>query len=159
MAVLVAGVFLAVTRLGGGSDGPLPQPEVAAASPSPTVTVTPTAEPSLDPLAPARQSAEAPDLDGVSVQLLDAGGGQEAVEEIVALLTEAGATISAQGRAATRYTETTVFYGDGFLDLARDLRRFDARFVVVEPNERLSDAIDLHVVVGTDWDLASQPSS
>lgn len=87
-----------------------------------------------------------------TVQVLDGAGDPDAVRDAVAALEELGYEVVAQSRAARRYPRTTVFWSDGFEDEAEQLREADDRFAALEENERLAPSINLHVVVGEDWE-------
>jgi hypothetical protein len=75
-----------------------------------------------------------------------------AYEAALARLEELGYRVVASGPAVRPYTDTTVFFTTGNELTADMLRDSDARFAVIESNTRgLSEAIELHIVIGDDW--------
>ena len=86
-----------------------------------------------------------------SVQVLDAGGGSSATSAVQAALDELGYDVVAVNASRTKYPVTTVLYTDGNDAEAEALRARDDRFTEIAPNEKLSDGVDIHVVVGPDW--------
>jgi hypothetical protein len=88
----------------------------------------------------------------VSVQVIDSGGGAQAIGEVVALLGEWGYDVVAVNLGLCCYETTTVFYSDGWEPDAAALQARDGRFAVLEENDRLAETVALHVVVGEDWD-------
>lgn len=103
-------------------------------------------------------SAEADELidkarapEKTSVQVLDAGGGSTATDDVEQALLDLGYDVVAVNSSGTDYDVTTVLYTEGSDAEAEALRARDERFAEIAPNERLSDAVDLHVVVGPDW--------
>jgi hypothetical protein len=135
-----------------------PEEEVAGAEPEgePQVEVEveeePTEEPTLSPeeVEELIEAARAPGE--TSVQVLDAGGGSAALSSAVDSLRETGYRIvnvtSARGDVST----TTVLFTTGNEAEAEALRARDSRFAGLEENDRFSDGVDLHVLVGPDWD-------
>ena len=87
-----------------------------------------------------------------TVQVLDGGGDASAVREAIAALEARGYQVVAQSRAARTYPRTTVFWSEGFEDEAEELREEDERFAVLQENDRLDATINLHVVIGRDWE-------
>lgn len=94
-------------------------------------------------------AARAPEK--TSVQVLDAGGGSTAASEVEEALLDLGYDVVAVNSSGTDYDVTTVLYTEGSDAEAEALRARDERFAEIAPNERLSDAVDIHVVVGPDW--------
>lgn len=86
-----------------------------------------------------------------SVQVLDAGGGSSATSSVQEALTELGYDVVAVNASRTKYPVTTVLYTQGNDAEAEALRARDERFTEIAPNEKLSDGVDIHVVVGPDW--------
>jgi hypothetical protein len=86
-----------------------------------------------------------------TVQVLDAGGGSSATAEAEAALADLGYDVLAVNTSRVDYPTTTVLYTDGNDAEAEALRARDDRFAEVAPNERLSEAVDIHIAVGADW--------
>lgn len=95
--------------------------------------------------------ADARDPDQTTVQVLDAGGGSDATASVQEALTELGYDVVAVNTSRLDYPTTTVLYTEGNDAEAEALRARDERFAEIEPNERLSTGVDIHVVVGPDW--------
>jgi hypothetical protein len=71
----------------------------------------------------------------------------------VARLEELGYTVLDSGHAVRPYETTTVFFTNGNEAQAEVLRDTDERFHTIEANTRgLSEAVELHIVIGTDWE-------
>jgi hypothetical protein len=96
-------------------------------------------------IAAARDPAE------TSVQVLDAGGGSEATDEAADALREAGYDVVAVNTSRADYSVTTVLFTEGNKTEGQALRAREERVADIAPNDRLSDAVDLHVVVASDW--------
>lgn len=96
------------------------------------------------------EAARAPEE--TSVQVLDAGAGSESTSAAVDALTELGYDVVATNTSRIDYPDTTVLYTEGNDAEAEALRARDQRFGEIALNERLSDAVDIHVVVGADWE-------
>lgn len=164
--LLVAVVVFGLTRWGRqetGSGADLAQGPVVATAPSGTPSEDGGGEPEDDegaaiadepaleePSEEADGGDEAPVL--ATVQVLNASGDPDALDEVIAVLEDLGYQVVASGRAARGYERTTVFWSDGERGRAQALRREDGRFGVLEANERLDPTIQLHVVIGADWD-------
>lgn len=161
VGLLIMGV---VRWAGGGADDGRGQPAVTApstATPSVAAAVNVADEPAVDE--PTEEPSEATDAadeedggdDGpvlATVQVLNGSGDPDLLDEVVGILEDLGYEVVSTGPAARRYDETTVFWSAGHRGDATDLRESDARFSAVEPNERLDRTINLHVVIGADWD-------
>ena len=87
-----------------------------------------------------------------TVQVLDAGGGSTATNEAADALRELGYDVVAINTSRLDYPTTTVLFTDGNEAEADALRARDERFAETGLNERLSEGVDVHVVVGPDWD-------
>ncbi len=125
---------------------PTPDPSPPPEEPTPTPTPTPT-EDAEELIAAAREPS------ATTVQVLEAGGGQAATEAAAAhLRDELGYDVVFVTSARVDVTRTTVWFSQGNEDEARALRARDARVAVVEANQGLNEATDLHVLVGPDWD-------
>lgn len=96
-------------------------------------------------IAAARQPQE------TTVQVLDAGGGSDATNDAADVLRELGYDVVAINSSRTDFDTTTVLFTEGNDAEAEALSARDDRFAETAPNERLSDDVDLHVVVGPDW--------
>lgn len=96
--------------------------------------------------------AAARDPKQTSVQVLDAGGGSSATDAVQAALLDLGYDVVAVNASRVNYPATTILYTDGNEAEAEALRARDDRFVETAPNERLSDGVDLHIVVGPDFE-------
>ena len=112
-------------------------------------------EPDDDGLTPAQaqqliDAARAPEE--TTVQVLDAGGGSDAANDAADALREFGYDVVAINSSRTDYPITTVLFTAGNEAEAQALPARDERFAEIGPNERLSDDVDIHVVVGADWD-------
>lgn len=95
--------------------------------------------------------AAARDPEETTVQVLDAGGGSTATDEAADVLREMGYDVVAINSSRTDYPTTTVLFTEGNEAEAEALPARDDRFAETAPNERLSEGVDLHVVVGPDW--------
>lgn len=132
------------------NDAPTPEETAAATTPAPTPTPRETTPPLVDP-DPTPTTANAT---GVTVQVLDGGVGEEITLDVVAALEEVGYEVVAVSTARCCYEQTTVFYSEGREELAQALSASDERFGVVEANPNLTEDVDIHVVVGSDWPSA-----
>jgi hypothetical protein len=106
------------------------------------------------PTAPGRAAEEEEDdvaSDGVTVQVLDGGVGRSAVDEVVLLLEDAGYDVVAVNVARCCYERTTALWSAGREGLAGDLATAIDGIAEVRRNPNLSEVVDVHVVVGTDW--------
>ena len=84
--------------------------------------------------------------------MLEAGGGQATTEAAAAhLRDELGYDVIYVTSARVDVARTTVWFSQGNEDEARALRAREARVAVVEANQGLNEATDLHVLVGPDW--------
>ncbi|MGH3665819.1 MAG: LytR C-terminal domain-containing protein [Egibacteraceae bacterium] len=110
-------------------------------------------DPAEDADADAQQQLidSAPAPENTTIQLLD-GSSSDATDDASDVLTELGYDVIAIN-AGKDYDETTVFFNDGNRRAAGALRARDGRFGEIAPNDRgLSTAVDLHVIVGADWE-------
>lgn len=130
--------------------------ELAATPTTPTATATATepgvipttVPPTVDPqelIAAALPPAE------TTVQVLDAGGGDAAVDAVVTRLEGIGYDIVAIQDSGRDVTATTVYWTADNLAEAEALRARDPRFQVVEANQGLSEGVSIHVLVGPDF--------
>lgn len=87
-----------------------------------------------------------------TVQVLDAGGGSTATNDAAEALRELGYDVVAINTSRLDYPTTTVLFTEGNEAEAEALRARDERFGETGLNERLSEGVDVHVVVGPDWE-------
>lgn len=132
-----------------------PAPTATATEPTPVETATaapsPTAEPDPDP------TSEPTTVDpaSVSIQVLDAVGGEggsEAAQAVADELREAGYDVVVVNRAGQAYDVTTVFWSAGQEVGGQQVAAaIGAGRAEATPDEvQLSDSVDVHVVVGAD---------
>ena len=86
-----------------------------------------------------------------TVQVLDAGGGSTATNDAADALRELGYDVVAINTSRLDYPTTTVLFTQGNEAEAVALRARDERFAETGLNERLSEGVDVHIVVGPDW--------
>ena len=91
------------------------------------------------------------DPEETTVQVLDAGGGSTATNDVADALREFGYDVVAINTSRLDYPVTTVLFTEGNDAEAEALRARDDRFAEIGANERLSEGVDLHVVVAPDW--------
>lgn len=114
-----------------------PEPE-----PSPEGTSTAGGE---ELLAAARPPAQ------TIVQVLDAGGGRDRLQDAASRMQELGYQVITTTSSRQDVTRTMVWFTTGQEDEARALRARDPRVTQVGPNQGLSEGVDLHVLIGPDW--------
>lgn len=136
---------------------PSPDDEVVAEP-----TDEPTQEPSAEPTEPSPEPSEsevspAAEVDPaeVSIQVLDAVGGDDgsaAARAVADELRAAGYDVVVVNRASRSYETTTVFWSSGQEAGGRQVAAaLDTSEAEPTPAEvQLSDAVDVHVVVGAD---------
>ncbi len=139
--------------------------EDAAEQPSEEATGEPTEEPSPEPVeepteepspeATATEVATEVDPGEISIQVLDAVGGEEgaaAARAVADELREAGYNVVVVNRAGRSYDVTTVFWSAGQETGGRQVAAALGTSAAEEtPDEvQLSDSVDVHVVVGAD---------
>jgi hypothetical protein len=148
-----------------------PDPARGARDPEPTTPAAPSPAPDEAGPADADESADAAEETGededpadeptaaepappdeVPVQVIDSGGGAQAVAEVLGLLEAWGYDIVAVNPGLCCYEATTLFYSDGHVADAEALQARDERFAVLEENRRLAEDVAVHIVVGEDWD-------
>ncbi len=123
----------------------------ATDEPSEEATPEPTEEPSPEPTTPAAEV----DPGEVSIQVLDAVGGEDgaaAARAVADELREAGYDVVVVNRAGRPYDVTTVFWSAGQEAGGRQVASALGTSQAEEtPDEvQLSDSVDVHVVVGAD---------
>lgn len=120
---------------------PVPEPAVATPTAPPAPTPAPTPVPKVTEQL----------RDPVAVQVLDAGGGRERTDDVVATLTELGYEIVAVNGVRRRVDVTTVMWNDNHKNDALALLDRDDRFSTERKNDQYTPAVPLHVLVGPDW--------
>lgn len=93
----------------------------------------------------------APAPGDTTVQVLDGVGSSSRLNALVAALEDLGYDVVATNPAGTDYAATTVFYSEGHETAAAALQARDPRVVESHLNLDFSEAVDLHVVMGLDW--------
>ena len=145
------------------SEEPDPEPsdeptDEVTEEPAPEPTEDPTEEPTEEP-EPEPTETDAPSTEvepaEVSIQVLNAVGGQAGAAAARATADElrgAGYDVVVINRAGTTYDTTTVFWTEGQEAGGRQVAAaLGTSEVEQTPAEvRLSDSVDVHVVVGTD---------
>lgn len=141
------------------SSQPSPEPEptpLPSVSPDPAPDQPPPEpadpQPEADPESPEAIIAAAPPPQETTVQVLDGVGGSPRLPLLVAALEELGYEVVASNPARTDYAVTTVLFTEGNEHMARALQARDPRIVERRPNTAMSAAVDLHVVLGADWE-------
>ena len=112
---------------------------------TPTITVAPETESPQELIAAAKPPAE------TTVQVLDAGGGGARVDAAIGVLEQIGYQVVAISPSSRNVTQTTVYFTEGARAEAEGLRAREPRFQVVEGNQGLSEGVDIHVLVGTEF--------
>lgn len=135
----------------------------AAASPEPTATEpapgddasSPPAEASPEPEPEPTDEPSSVDPASVSIQVLDAVGGEDggaAAEAVADELREAGYDVVVVNKAGRQYDVTTVFWSSGQEVGGQQVAAAigAARAEATPDDVQLSDSVDVHVVVGVD---------
>lgn len=172
---LVVGLFAALSSVGGvpedgpvivggpdpgSGDGPAVQPPTEE-EPSPNPATQPTTDATQAPVDPPADAdaespeeliAAAPQPGETTVQVLDGVGGSPRLPLLVGSLEDLGYDVVATNPAATDYAVTTVLFTEGSEAAARALQARDSRIVERRPSPGLSTEVDLHVVLGDDWE-------
>lgn len=120
-------------------------PDEPAADATPTPSPTSTEEPAEVLIGAARAPSD------TTVQVLNAGAGDARTDAAVTVVEALGYNVVAISPSRRDVSETTVYFTDGNEPEAKALRARDPRFQAVEENQGLSEGVDLHVLVGTDW--------
>lgn len=95
--------------------------------------------------------AAAPPPQETTVQVLDGVGDSPNLGQLVAALEDLGYVVVATNPASVDYAVTTVLYSANREAAARALQARDPRIAEIRPNPGLSEDVDLHVVLGADW--------
>lgn len=134
-----------------------PATEVAPTAPATTAPepTAPEASPSETEPEPEPEPTETVDPASVSIQVLDAVGGEDgraAAEAVAEELRAAGYDVVVVNRAGRTYEETTVFWSTDQEAAGRQVAaELGAARAEATPSEvSLSDSVDVHVVVGAD---------
>lgn len=168
--VLVVALFAVLANVGGPSeDGPAmvgqsdtttdivasPRPGPASAPPDPEPDGEPTAS-EVEPEGPGPDIdallAAAPPPQDTTVQVLDGVGSSPHLPALVSVLESLGYRVVAVNPARTDYATTTVLYSQGREESARALQVRHPPIAQVRQNPGLSETVDLHVVLGADWE-------
>lgn len=160
MALIVTfGVTGLLTVLGrdDGSGGPAmvarPTEQAQTMTPVPVEeTDPPLAAASPTPPAPTPQEATESQIDNVTVQVLDAVGTGTQAEAAADALRSLGYDVVVVNETPRRVDTTTVLATPGHADDAKALRAADPRFAVIKRNADFNQSVDLHVLVGPDFD-------
>ena len=141
------------------SDPDTPVETRTEVSETPTGSSTPSTEPSATPsetaspaASPSPAATSADDRSAISVQVLDATGGDgDALAAAVEDLRELGYQVVASSRAVRTYDRSTLFFSDGHRADAAQIQQDLPEFGVIEEKpDNLSDSVDVHVIVGLD---------
>lgn len=133
-----------------GTPVPTPAPSPTPPAPAP---VTPMPTPAVETPGPQPTTSPEEDLDEeVLVQVLDAGAGADAAQRVAELLEELGYVVEAVNSTRCCESRTTVLYTAGNRRHAEALVEADERFGRAAENDRFSDTVHLHVLLGEDWD-------
>lgn len=100
---------------------------------------------------PAVLIAAAKDPGETTVQVLDAGGGSAKVDAAVTVLEQLGYNVVAVSPSSRDVSQTTVYFTADAQAEAEALRAREPRFQVVEGNQGLSEGVDIHVLVGSEF--------
>lgn len=141
----------AVTEGPTGAASPAP----TATEPTPAETATAAPSPTAEPDPEPTDEPTTVDPASVSIQVLDAVGGEggsEAAQAVADELREAGYDVVVVNRAGREYDVTTVFWSPGQEAGGQQVAAaIGAGRAEATPDEvQLSDAVDVHVVVGAD---------
>ena len=141
IAAAQAALDASESELAEPSETPTPVETVAPIEP----TEVPTTESPEQLIAAAKPPGE------TTVQVLDAGGGSARVDQAEAVLEQLGYNVVARSPSSRDVVETTVYYTADNIAEAEGLRAREPRFRVVEANRGLSEGVDIHVLVGTEF--------
>ena len=161
-AALLFGLFLSFRPSGfedspdlatdaGESEGAPASEEPAAPPSEPEPQVVAPEDEGLTPAQAQQLIDAARPPEETTVQVLDAGGGSDATNAAADALREFGYDVVAINSSRTDYPVTTVLFTDGNEAEAQALPARDERFADVGVNDRLSDDVNIHVLVGDDW--------
>jgi hypothetical protein len=138
-----------------GAEGEAEEDGAAEVDPEATAEPEPTPEPTETGPSPEELEeliAAAPEPSATSVQVLAAGGGQARARAAADALEELGYNVVNVTSARANVVTTTVWFNEGSEEAALGLRARDARVAEVEENQALSTGVNLHVLVGSDWE-------
>jgi LytR cell envelope-related transcriptional attenuator len=96
--------------------------------------------------------AAAPPPQSTTLQVLDAGGGRERRQAAISALEALGYQVISTATSKQDVTRTTIWFTSGNEATAQALRARDPRFAEIEPNPGLSARVDLHLLIGPDWE-------
>lgn len=108
-------------------------------------------EPGQDGTSESSAIAEAPPPQDTTVQVLDGVGSGTQAEDAAAALEDLGYDVVVVNPAGLEYNSTRVLATEGHDTDGEALIERDDRFGALDRNRTLSAEIDLHVIVGADW--------
>lgn len=160
--VAVAAVWVGVGALGEGplettspandsEPSPSPEPvESETPTPEPEVSVEPTPTPTPEPEPEGTPEIAAPSGRGITMQVLNGTGVEEANDRVAGRLEKLGYQIVNLEGATSAYSATTVFWS--YPDAKKPAMRLAEYFgwEAGPKPENLSSTVDLHIVVGAD---------
>lgn len=153
-AVVGAAVWAAVTMIGGGADGVVPQvastaTPTATPTPSPTPTPTPTAAP--EETQSPRPEAPSVSYDGTTVQVLNGTGGVTgAAERMADRLATLGFEVIAIDDALGNFNRTIVYWTSSDSRPQAEALASANGWIVRPKPDNLSPTVAVHVIVGLD---------
>lgn len=154
--IVTFGVTALLTQLGRDDPGQGPvvvQNDALTSGPSPSpVRAEPTSETTSGPTEPTVAPASEIGTEPVTVQVLYAPGLDDTAGEVAAVLRELGYEVAAVNETARTTDTTTILATAGFEEAAEELRDTDPRFGQIDVNDGFSDAVNLHVLVGPDFE-------
>jgi hypothetical protein len=124
------------------TSGPSPSP------PAPEPTEPATSRPTEPTVEPASEIAREP----VTVQVLHIPGLEDTAGEVAAVLRDLGYVVEAVNETARTTRTTTILATTGYEDAAQELRDTDPRFAQIDSNDGFSESVNLHVLVGADFE-------
>lgn len=154
--VVTFGITALLTQIGRNTPTDSPavvqnEPLSSAPSPSPrppAATEAETSRPTEPTVEPASEIPQEP----VTVQVLYPPGLDDVAGEVAEVLRDLGYDVAAVNATARTTQTTTILATAGHEEDAAELRQTDPRFAQIEPNDGFSQDVDLHVLVGEDFD-------
>lgn len=157
LLALVAGLVWALNP-DEGPDPAMARPNAAQPTPSQAAAPSPNSSPVATPTPATMQAippealiAAAPPPGSTTLQVLDAGGGRERQRVVASALQALGYRVISTSSARQDVSRTTIWFTHGNEATAQALRARDPRFADIAPNAGLSAQVDLHILVGPDW--------
>jgi hypothetical protein len=156
--VVTFAITAVLTQIGrdAPSQGPVVEFDDALTSgPSPSpVLPQPTAAETSRPTEPVVEPASEIARDMVTVQVLYAPGLDDLAGEVAAILRDLGYSVAAVNATDRTTDTTTILATAGREEAAEELRDADPRFGVIAENDGFSESVDLHILVGADFDAS-----